>query len=198
MEHFVDYILAAVAEDMDSWANILFIIVIAAFWIISAFLKVKGKKLSDSQKKGERSLSPYDKKKAKQKSLIESMLGEVLGLTEEKTVSQTTQKRAENTNRYLKDEWKKPSIRRAVSSKRRIPEEAEAEKSSKLLDSYKSTLSEIESIEPKLEKGIDTGPPSVYLERLFENGKTDLKKAIIYSEILGKPLSLRETCDSLF
>jgi len=190
MEHFIDYLLAADGEDIDSWANILFIIVIAAFWVISAILKAKGQKLSDSKKKGEKALKTDDKEQRKQKSLIESMLGEVLGLPEEETVSQTVQKKAEDAKHYLKEKRQKPAIRRSVVSKHRIPEKADAEIPSK--------MNEIESAGTILEKKTVVGPSPRYSISLFEHGKSDLRKAILYSEILGKPLSLREKRDSLF
>ncbi|MCK4294751.1 MAG: hypothetical protein KAY65_16235 [Planctomycetes bacterium] len=57
-------ILAARGEDMDKWTNVLFVVVLAVFWVVGSIIKAKSKKPEgEEEKEGQLSRKPGGKLK---------------------------------------------------------------------------------------------------------------------------------------
>ncbi len=156
------------AKNDTNFSEIIFIIVIAAFWILGAIVKVVSKKAKKSETIAE-----------KQRSVK---------LSPQPIQFQTKQKPPVRAHRP--ERLKKPHVER-ISKKQPVSEIKSAlPEKSKLSITMPAIETGIEGI-IEIEKKKSSQPPASESLLSFES-VDDLRKGILYYEILGKPLSLRQ------
>lgn len=202
-------------DDLEKYMNIFFLVIIAAFWVISGLVKAKSD-LAKKQKKRQPSRDSTAQSSPSSKDKGELILEKILGsfipnsVEQQRSVKQQkTQKpprfhktRPRPTSKSLSDKY---SMGQKISNKRK-------QKLSPQQKSLKPEFDEITQIEPDIEKlpeftvdsvkNIDSSysqkvtpgiPVSHYLPDFSDSDS--LKKAILYYEVLGRPLSLRDSSD---
>ncbi len=188
-------LLAARNNNGEGWINILFLVVAGIVWALSSISKSK-KQQTNSQRKIEqprRSIqtnSATHLRKGNAERLIENVSGQagVIKVKQNQEISQQSSKYYDikqlrqkyiNTFKQIKDI--KPVLPEITEPQiKQVPEFTTE-------STHKTTVAPLAPREDS---------PFVYIGSLLELTNTEqLKKAIIYSEILGKPLSLRDTAD---
>jgi hypothetical protein len=198
---YIHYILAQDSENGFNWGNILFIAIFVVFWAVNTLLRSKANKDS----KQEKSVSKEQiKPKTRQKSLVEMMLQEVLGSPKQEDAKPRPQRPVPRTHPIVK----KPS--KAFAKQQNIFKNTISDDAF-IFDSAPDVLMETKSIKVSdKELRLKSSPVSngrvskeqisrtVSFNQLLGEGVVELEKAILYYEILGKPLSLRESQSFLF
>jgi hypothetical protein len=186
---FIHYICAADPDGLDKWGNILFIAIFVIFWAVNILLRAKARRAETKEKPG---LEPKEKPKGRKKSLIEAMLGEVIEQAQ-KAVSEPKPQRSVRRTRpadkkyYKKDDSEKLKLKKKIS-RDIIPD---------VLKEQKDVDISEKDLMLKITPGSDSevfkemSQPQILSTQLLKNGAGELRKAILYYEILGKPLSLR-------
>ncbi|MHC4131256.1 MAG: hypothetical protein ACYSSP_07145 [Planctomycetota bacterium] len=193
---YIHYILAQDSEKGFEWGNILFIAIFIVFWAVNALLRSKANKESKQEKpvsKGE------TKPKTRQKSLVEMMIQEVLGGSKQEDAKPRPQRPMRRTRPVVKKQ-SQAFAKQTKYLKKSIPDDAFT------FDSAPDVLKETRGIKfsdkdlrlksSQLSKGKvskEQISQIVSLSQLLGEGRGELEKAILYYEILGKPLSLRES-----
>jgi hypothetical protein len=156
------------AKTDTDFSQIIFIVVIAAFWILGAIVKVvssKAKKTENLAEKQDIAKQPSRpiQFQTKQKAPVRARLAEKLKKT------------------YFDRISKKQPVREIKAV---LPEKPELSIS---MPSIKTGLEDVIEIEKK-----KATEPALAESLLSFESADDLKKGILYYEILGKPLSLRQ------
>jgi hypothetical protein len=210
---FLQFVLAAQNEDFEKYMNILFIVVLAAFWLIGGIVKVK----SEQAKRQKNKQSPRDsaaRSSAASKDPGELILEKILGSfipdsnVKQRSVSQQTFKKSPSQEvkptLTAKSQPDKFALRQKMSQLRKqkllqqkqsvepkfnelTPIEPEIQKLPEL------TTGAVKNIEPSYQKVTTGGSLSQYLPDLSDSDS--LRRAILYYEVLGRPLSLRDSSD---
>ena len=206
---FLQFILAAPNEDFEKWMNFLFIAILAAFWLIGGIVKVKSeqaKRRKNKQSSNDAAPRPSAAKRAPGELILEKILGSFIpdSGNQQRSISQQTFKKSPP------QEVKPALTAKSRSDKYAIRQNMSELRKQKLLLQKKSLdpkFNELTQIEPDIEKLPDFTadadkdiapsyqkvtaevPMSQYL--LDFSDSDSLKRAILYYEVLGKPLSLR-------
>ena len=157
-------IVIAQNDDFDSWMNILFIVVIAIFYLVGNILKLKSNKAEQTSQDGN--------KPAKTKEIAET---------------QQFQRHPREYRRHRQDRAAQLKAMRAkvVADKSVTPRGGEPQMGSSIAQKGLGGSEDF-----TVTSYPDSQDPD--LKALFDLGDTDeLKKAILHYEILGKPVSLR-------
>ncbi len=183
---FVQTILAA-PEDADKWINILFVVVLAVFWIIRGVVKEKTK---DSYSKSIDQQQPTRKPIHSSTDRIKSLWEQFLEQTR-----QPADSASRKTNRPNVPQSKSKTSASMPDIHKVVP------------DSEQSTIlrTHEHSVKPNL--SISTSsilpnkpefPEDEYISELLLDyaDPEKLRRAILHYEILGKPLSLRNLSDN--
>jgi hypothetical protein len=208
---FLYFVLSAQDDDFGKWMNIFFLVIVAAFWVISGVVKVKSEQ-SKKQKKKQPSRSSTTGSPPSSKDpgefILEKILGSFIpdsGNQERSSTQQTTKNpprfqetRPRPTSKLLSEKY---TMRQKMSQKRK-------QKLSLPKKSLDPKFNEITQIEPDIEKLPDfttdavkniepsyqkvTPGISMPHDLLDFSDSDSLKKAILYYEVLGRPLSLRD------
>lgn len=204
-ELLAQLILARRNDDADSWMNILFVIVLAVFWLIGGIIKAKSKKnvSRDEQLLGK----PVRKPPLHSREAREQMLKRL----ERPADSAQSQQPRPATQ---KPRMKFADLQAAV---RKFAVEAEKAFQADIREPVREikpqfTEPQIKADKPKLTEPMTTTikgfhekrttepaqiPESEYLSEILTDyaDPEELRRAILHYEILGKPLSLRNPSD---
>jgi hypothetical protein len=204
LAHFIHYIIAQDSENGIEWGNILFIAIFIAFWAVNTLLRITAKKRTKEHNSDDKTT---DAPKMRKKSLVETMLQEVLGGSEQKVTKPKSQQRPIRRTRPVVKKPSKVFSKQQKFLEKTIPDDAFS------FDSAPDVLKETKDIKVsnkylrmkslpvsvgKASKAKEQISPRLSISQYFGEGRGELEKAILYYEILGKPLSLRETQSSLF
>ncbi|OHB82585.1 MAG: hypothetical protein A2Z38_11740 [Planctomycetes bacterium RBG_19FT_COMBO_48_8] len=197
-------ILARRNDDTEGWINILFVVVLAVFWAIGGIVKAKSRnpKTQDEQLLGK----PVRKPTAHSSQSREQMLRQLPG-----PVGSEQGQRQQPHRAAQKPRMRFADLQTAVRKFAVEAEQAFQSQSGKKTPVLKPVLTEpqnlpkaAESTEPigetvkrlqdKLVSEPAQMPESEYLSELLTDyaDPEELRRAILHSEILGKPLSLRD------
>lgn len=213
MNELIEYIiLASRRRSPKGWGNIVFIVGLAIFWLISAIFKSMARK-DEEKKTGEKQLSRKPGGKPAVGTTKEGPFQQIRRAIEAE-VQKQRQLQAQQTQRKVvrpqpaaRKVVAKPAMQRVATKPGRGPE-------IHALESIEETKlpSAIAEVEPKLEKlpeytsktvkavganGISAAAQVPQGRQLLEilmdySDPDELKRAILHYEILGKPLSLRD------
>jgi hypothetical protein len=198
-------ILVARNRDGKSWTNILFIVFLAIFWVISGILKAK--KNAQEKKAGGQGLvpkpggKPAEDTKAKPKGPFQQIRAAVEA---ELQKQRELQLQAQKPRRKVVHP--KPTVRKVAINHERAgihtiePTEetklprAVAQVEPKLEKLPEFTSKTVKAVADKRTAAAARGPQAGYLSEIMldYSDPDDLKRAILHYEILGRPLSLRD------
>ena len=199
----VQIILAGRSDDVENWMNILFVIVLAVFWAVGGIIKARANKAGAQSEQSPRKLSrkpPMHSKESREQMLRRLQLA--VGSAE----SQGQKPRPIAQKPRLKFGDLQAAVRKfAIEAEQAFrPETMEPVSESKpVLTEPKFMAVEEGPSEPMLETVIglqdkQSSEPaqisdSEYLSEILADyaDLEELRRAILYYEILGKPLSLR-------
>ena len=198
----IQYILAG-GRNSEGLVDILIIVFFALIWIMRTFF------LSQKEQNQQRKKSQTNKPPARNslnKDRIEKFLENILqpkGPSAAQKNRQSIQQRPFNKKqiRYPQYNLKKSPFSGSGKNNFKSPQIQELPaidpKLQELPELSEESTKTIDNLEMKnLTKHKDTAPSNYLSEMLFDKVDPDeLKKAILYSEILGKPLSMRELLD---
>ena len=218
---FLQLLIAQNRDDVEKWVNILFIAVLAVFWLLRGVVKAKVDEVQRQKQKQppvDKTRSPSSAKKQWSESLLEKILGQsdLSSQPHRRPVSQNTMAKAASSRAlkhkliskskpdksfpYQADKKRKasrfylskPSLEQNIQDLQKID--------TNLQELPEFTTKALESISDKpLSKSSDITQAKYLSELIWDYQNTDeLRKAILHYEILGKPLSLRDSSDSLY
>ncbi len=204
-DFLLQIILARRNDDAESWMNILFVVVLAVFWVIGGIIKAKANK-SETRSEDNLSRKPARKPPVHSREAREQMLKRL-----QRPVGSTQGQRQQPRPATQKPRVKFADLQAAV---RKFAVEAEQafqantkEPAAELKPALKESPIKAEAMEPaepidktfkglQDERGSESAqmPESEYLSELLTDyaDPEELRRAILHYEILGKPLSLRD------
>ena len=199
-------ILARRSQDAEKWTNVLFVVVLALFWLVGGIIKAKSNRAQAQGKQPPR--KPARKPPLHSREAREQMLSRL----QRPSDSPKSQSRQPRPAADRKPRMKFADLQAAV---RKFAVEAEkafqtdtvetAPEHKPVLEKPKTKADTVESSEPigKIVKGLRDKQASraeqisepEYLSGLLTDysDPEHLRRAILHYEILGRPLSLRET-----
>jgi hypothetical protein len=200
-------ILAARNDDVDSWMNILIVVIVAVFWALGGVLKAK-KKQQDKEllsAKGPDSRSGYGRKPHRQatgqdRQVPARQLRPVRQYLprSEQAVSKVRQLSPLPENVSVKEKQQvvmpQPQLSKAsVPLAENSQLERTSDELSHFVDEYYSlNIPEIEPASARRQSSVN----NLSLDPSFDYEDSDtLRKAILHFEILGKPVALRDQID---
>lgn len=212
-------ILAQRNNDTEGWVNILFIVVMVVFWIVGGIVKSKARK-TGSKPEQNKPVKPVRKSRDEDNSFWEQFLGPIReAVNTEIQKQKQIKKAAEHPQRRIhtdqvpagakvKSQADKPKY---YSDKKQIESEIMAPEISvpfNLKSAYSSDVEKSQQSESEIEdmQTVMQQKPQEILKETKESpgydislfgdvGPDELRKAIIYQEILGKPLAERNLFD---
>ena len=192
---------------IEEWMNIFFFVVVAAIWVIGAIVKAKAEQSKQQKKKQLPRKGPPQPSSLKRDS-AELILEKFLGLG---SSSQPTPK-----HQHPGMQVTRPKVPYSRPANDRFSVKTKSEKKPQFSlpkQSLEPNIQELTPIDTNLKelpeftsdalKKLKSSRPKVPTEPslsqyIFDFTDTDsLKKAILYYEILGRPLSMRETPNSI-
>ena len=197
-------ILAGRSDDAEGWMNILFVVVLAAFWAIAGIVKAKAKKSEgrDEQLPGK----PVRRPPLHSREAREQMLRQL-----QRPAGSAQGQRQQPRPAARQPRMKFADLRAAVRKFSVEAEQAFQPQSGKPTPELKPVLTEPQNPPETVElpepagtstKGLqdkqipepEQMPESEYLSELLTDyaDSEELRRAILHYEILGKPLSLRD------
>jgi hypothetical protein len=203
-ELLAQIILAGRSDDAEGWMNILFVIVLAVFWAIGGIVKAKANKAGgrDEQSPGKLVRKPP----AHSREAREQMLRQL-----QRPVSSAQGQRQQPRPAAQQPRMKFADLQAAVRKFAVEAEQSFQSQSGKKTPVLKPVLTEpqnppktVELTEPigktvkrqpdKPVSELEQMPESEYLSELILDftDPDELRKSILYYEILGRPLSLRD------
>lgn len=204
MSNFLAQTIVAASDDAQKWMNVMFVVVLALFWLVGGILKARANKRGTQNEQSPQRPArrpPVHSAEAREQMLsrLQRPAGSVQG----------RQQQALPTAR--KPRMKFADLQAAVRKLAVEAEQAAQVKTGKsdpeleaILTEPKINIEKVELAEPinKTVKGLqDTKPSeaaqtpeSEYLSELLTDyaDPDDLRRAILHYETLGKPLSLRD------
>jgi hypothetical protein len=198
-------ILARRNDDAESWTNILFVVVLAVFWLVAGIIKAKAKKPGgrDEQLPGK----PVRKPPLHSREAREQMLRQ---LDRPADSAQSQQPRPSAQKPRMKFADLQAAVRKfaveaeqafQVNTKEPAPELEPVLKEPQI-KAEKPELTEpmtrtIKGFQEKRISEPEQMPESEYLSEILTDysDPEELRRAILHYEILGKPLSLRNPSD---
>lgn len=205
MGSFIEkFILAARNDDVDSWINILFVVILALFWVIGSIIKGKARKTKEMEDKsiGGEPRRPGGYPKGLRKELKES-LGKLRQISKAEPprrrpyYQQQKQARREipRTQPYI---HKGPASIRSAKDKPPEPLPQIKELRPELKELSELVTPAIEQIETQFSDTFSMPQIEYLTEPMLDITDPDeIKKAILHYEILGKPLSLRDPLERI-
>jgi hypothetical protein len=211
---FLQILLAAKSDDLEKYMNILFLVVLAAFWLIGGIVKAKSQQ-AKRQKNRQSTRDSTDPPSAAGRNAGELILEKILGSfipdsgAKQSSVSQQTFKKPPRPQEAQpgltpKSRADKFALRQKMSQLRKqklllqnqsvepkFNELTHIEREIQKLPEF--TTEAVKNIEPSYQKVTMGGPISRYLPDFSDSDS--LRRAILYYEILGKPVSLRNSSD---
>ncbi len=218
---FLQLLIAQNRDDVEKWINILFIVVLAVFWLLRGVVKAKVDEVQRQKQKQrpvDKTRSPSSATKQWSESLLEKVLGQSGPSSQphHRPDSQSSMAKAASSRAlkhkliskskpdksfpYQADKNRKAS--RFFMTKPFLEQNIQDLKKfdTKIEEFPEFTTTALESIsDTQLSKSSDI-PQSEYLSDLiwdYQNPE-ELRKAILHYEILGKPLSLRDSSESFY
>ncbi len=218
MTDFTAYlILAQRNNDIESWVNILFIVVMAVFWIVGGIIKSKAQK-KEFKSGQNKPVRPARKAKNEDNSFWEQFLGPIREAIETERQAQQVKKttiqqqkakagkmpakakiqpQAVKTRSVSDKKIAEPETSIPVGLKPTLSSEVKISQPSELEVPVEPEISEIDQMQfsvqqqipERLEKPSES--PGIQISLFDDFDPDELKRAIIYHEILGKPLSER-------
>jgi hypothetical protein len=200
-------ILARRNDDTEGWMNILFVVVLAVFWAIGGIVKAKSRKpkTQDGQLPGK----PVRKPMAYSNQAREQMLRQLPG-----PVGSAQGQRQQPRPVAKKPRMKFADLQAAVRKFAVEAEQAFQAQSGKKMPELKPVLTEpqnppktveftepidktVKSLQDTLVSESEQIPEADYLSELILDytDPEQLRRAILHYEILGRPLSLRDTSE---
>ncbi|MHC4842610.1 MAG: hypothetical protein ACYTFM_13205 [Planctomycetota bacterium] len=164
-------------------------------------MRAKARRAETEEKSG---IEPKEKPKGRKKSLIEAMLGEIIEQAQ-KAVSEPKPQRTVRRTRPVERKKHKIEDLQQVKLTKKLGRDIFSDDiiPDVLKEPNDINVSEKDlmlKITPSSESEVfkDMSPSFILSSQLLNKGTEELRKAILYYEILGKPLSLREPRDSAF
>ena len=208
---FLQFFLAAQNDDFEKYMNILFLVVLAAFWLIGGIVKVR----SEQAKRQKNKQSPRDsttRSSAASKNSGELILEKILGsfipdsVVKQRSVSQKTFKKPPYSQEIkpgltAKSRVDKLALRQKMNQIRKqklLLQKQSVEPKFNEITPIKAdiqtlpefTTDAVKNVEPSYQE-VKMGAPIIHYLLNFSDSDS-LKKAILYYEVLGRPLSLRD------
>jgi hypothetical protein len=190
-------------DDVDSWMNILFVVVLAAFWIVGGIIKAKKNK-PKAQDGEQLPLKPAHRPPARSKSLLEQFLEHARGPVEpahrqpsRPGVRQPTSKLAalrSAARKYVAEIEQAARLQTSESTpeQKLSPSKPQIQPDIKELPVF--TDKAVKKLQAKrVNIPVEIAEPRHLSEILSDYSDPDeLRRAILHYEILGRPLSLRD------
>ena len=196
-------ILASRSDDGEGWMNILFVVVLAVFWAVAAIVKAKAKK-PEPEDEEESPSQPARRPPSRGSTLREQLLKQFYGLADPTQRPPSRPEPRQPATRAAEPRSAEPDY--AAELERAVPEyEAGPERTGTLTPAQPPP--ELTSVLPELTgalvinlggQGARTPAELRQAEDLAEilldyADPEELRRAIVHYEILGRPLSLRES-----
>lgn len=205
-------ILASGREDTEKWVNILFVVVLAAFWLIGGIVKAKSqqaKRQKNKQSPGDATPRPPAANRGPGELILEKLLGSSISLSrnQQHPVSQQSIKKSPDTvpakyrlsaksrsdkfasKQKMNQRRNQKLLIQQQSLEQNLPKTAQIDNNIQELTEFTTdSVKKFEITHPKVPSEV---PISRYL--LDFTDADSLKKAILYYEVLGKPISLRDS-----
>ena len=183
--------LLAENED-DVWMQMLVFVIIAALWAVNAYLQTMKKKQAEKEYQEEEKQD----KRIDRKQLEERILRMRQARAEQNRMKSTSEKSPSIVAAEIKETIRKPTSEPALSQGFEILENAQIPKTeiepievqTEDFDKYKKEVSG----QNLIKHHEATEKTSIYAPLIEFADEDDLKNAIIYSEIIGKCLALRQ------
>jgi len=200
MDVFSSNLFLAAPEDVDKWMNILFVVVLAVFWVLRGLFRDKVKESeTKSSSKEQPTRKPVQRSSERARALWEQFLEQT------RHPSESPLQKSERAP--------VPHQSQTTISKSAVHKAAPVSSPEHLLQSKQAISSlDISPSEPDIPdivldtqvlpessiKTVDSFSEVFYVfESLFDySDPEELRKAILHYEILGKPLSLRGQSDN--
>jgi hypothetical protein len=200
-------ILARRNDDVDSWMNILFVIVLAIFWLVGGIIKAKANK-SQTGNKDNLPRKPARKPPLHSREAREQMLKR---LERPADSGQRQQPRPAGQKPRMKFSDLQAAVRKfAVEAEKAFqadtkkpvpkpkPPSTEPQIIAEKLEPTEPVTTTIKGLQDKRASEPEQIPESEYLSELLMDyaDPEELRRAILHFEILGKPLSLRDPSEN--
>ena len=197
---FLQLFIVAQNEDVGKWVNILFVVVLAVFWAISGIVKAKAKQSQQQKKKqSPREATPGSQSVRRDPGqlILEKFLGSsgLLQRQQQRTQSQEPPKKASFIPPVKKRFTPKHKSISLKSTRAKNIVHTNAPIESNLNELPEFTTDAVRKVEGTRSKVPSEVSVSHYM--LDFTGADSLKRAILYYEILGRPMSLRDTSMSV-
>jgi hypothetical protein len=198
-------ILARRSEDAEKWTNVLFVVVLALFWLIGGIIKAKTNKARAQGKQSPR--KPTRKPPLHSREAREQMLSR-LQRPSDSANSQSRQPRPADRKPRMKFSDLQAAVRKFAVEAEKAFQADTMETTSEIKPVLAKPTIKAEKVEFSEPKGkidnelqVEQLPEaaqtfeSEYLSELLTDysNPEQLRRAILHYEILGRPLSLRET-----
>ena len=202
-------ILARRNDDVESWTNILFVIVLAMFWLIGGIIKAKANK-SQTGSKDNLPRKPVRKPPVHSREAREQMLRRL-----ERPADSAQGQRQQPRPAGQKPRMKFSDLRAAVhkfaveaekayqaDTEKPVPKprppSTEPQIIAEKLESAEPVTTTIKVLQDKRAFEPEQIPEFEYLSELLTDyaDPEELRRAILHFEILGKPLSLRDPSEN--
>ena len=205
-ELLLQIILARRNDDVESWMNILFVIVLAIFWLVGGIIKAKANK-SKTGDKANMPHKPLRKPPVHSREAREQMLRRLERPPADSAQSQRQQPRPATQKPRMKFADLQAAVRKFAAEAEKAFE-ADTKKPI-LKPKPPSPVPHVDAKKPELVEPVITSvkglldkqaiepsqmSESGYLSELLTDyaDPEELRRAILHYEILGKPLSLRD------
>ncbi|MBN2592170.1 MAG: hypothetical protein JXA81_01585 [Sedimentisphaerales bacterium] len=198
--------LARRNNDVESWMNILFVVVLAIFWLVGGIIKAKANK-SQTGSKDNLFRKPVRKPPLHSREAREQMLKR---LERSADSVQNQQPRSATQKPRMKFSDLQAAVRKfAVEAEKAFhsdtrepvreikPPLTDTQIKAEKLESTEPMTTTIKELQGKRASESAQIPESEYLSKLLTDysDPDELRRAILHYEILGKPLSLRNPSD---
>ena len=209
MNELIEYIiLASRRRSPKGWGNIVFIVVLAIFWLINAIFKSMARK-DEEKKTGEKQLSRKTGSKPASGTTREGPFQQIRRAIEAEVQKQRQLQARQAQRKVIRPQ---PAARKVVPSTERITRisamrPAIEAKSARPAPQLGSEIQELPEFTDKVvknlkDKGISTPSEIPQTKQLVEiladySDPEELRRAILHYEILGRPLALRDTSGSI-
>jgi hypothetical protein len=198
-------ILAAGSDDTERWMNIMFVVVLALFWLVGGIVKARANKRGAQIEQSPR--KPVRKPPLHSAEAREQMLSRL-----QRPAGSAQSRQQQSLPAASKPRMKLADLQAAVRRLAVEAEQADQVKTGKfdpeleaILTEPKINIEKVELAEPmdKIVMGLQDTKPSEaaqtptleYLSELLTDysDPEELRRAILHYETLGKPLSLRDS-----
>jgi hypothetical protein len=204
MNDFLEQLVLASrrSRDMKGWGNIVFIVALAIFWLISAIFKSMSRK--EEEKTGEKQLTSKPGRKPVVGTKKEGPFQQIRRAIEAEVQKQRQLQARQAQRKVIRPQ---PAARKVVPSTERIARipatkqalEAELARPTPQVGSEIQELPEFTDkvVKNLKDKGISTPSEIPQTKQLVEiladySDPEELRRAILHYEILGRPLALRD------